>query len=79
MMFFFSIHSVAFQGCGGQRTFMFEEIRDFDLENFNPTALILETVRQTSVRQTVTKIWIFRLYYKVEKWRGQKPTDEEKS
>ena len=56
MMFFFSIHSVAFQGCGGQRTFMFEEIRDFDLENFNPTALILETVRQTSVRQTVTKI-----------------------
>ena len=56
MIFFLMIHSVAFQGCGGQRTFMFEEIRDFDLENLNPTALILKTVRQTSVRQTVTKI-----------------------
>ena len=56
MIFFLLIHSVTFQGCGGQRKFMFEEIRDFDLENLNPTALILKTVRQTSVRQTVTKI-----------------------
>ena len=56
IIFFLMIHSVALKGCGGQRKFMFEEIRDFDLENLNPTALILETVRQTSVRQTVTKI-----------------------
>ena len=63
---FLKILSWAFQDGWGQRTF---EVKfwDYNLKNFfsdfEKTAINLENVRQTSVQETISKLWFICLCY----------------